>query len=149
MRFAYERISGASFVDDVPYEVLLPVVGGQYGDTVSRPAHQAHVHEHSHHVLSLCQVLGKCYDVVFKTRIDHRAVCSVWDSSSYLGDKQIVKFKRVRLGWQHCIAIYYIAKEEMYNDECVRVYVHTHHYTVHVLRVKRTERLAHFIAFTY
>ena len=37
--------------------MFLSVVGGQHGDLLGRISEQPHVHEQSHHVLSLAQVL--------------------------------------------------------------------------------------------
>ena len=52
-----EGVTGTALVDDVPDQVLLPVVGGEHADAVGGVAQQAHVHEEGHRVLCLCQVL--------------------------------------------------------------------------------------------
>ena len=52
-----EGVPGAALVDDVPDQVLLAVVGGEHADAVGGVAQQAHVHEESHRVLCLRQVL--------------------------------------------------------------------------------------------
>lgn len=62
-RFVYlvglseEVVPGAALVDDVSDQVLLPVVGGEDADAVGRVAQQTHVHEQSHGIFGLCQVL--------------------------------------------------------------------------------------------
>jgi len=54
---ANEGVLGTPLLDDVPDQVFLAVVGGQYGDLLRRVAQQSHVHKHGHHVLRLTQIL--------------------------------------------------------------------------------------------
>lgn len=54
-----EWVVGTSLVDDVSYQVLLAVVGGQYADAFSRISQQTHVHEQRHWILGLCQILQR------------------------------------------------------------------------------------------
>jgi len=54
---ADEGVLGTPLLDDIPDQVFLAVVGGQYGDLVRRVAQQSHVHKHGHHILRLTQIL--------------------------------------------------------------------------------------------
>jgi len=52
-----EWIGCTTNVDDIANEVLLSIVCGKDGYFICRVANEPHVHEHSHTVLSLCQIL--------------------------------------------------------------------------------------------
>jgi len=52
-----EWIGCTTNVDDIANEVLLSIVCGEDGYFICWVANKPHVHEHSHTVLSLCQIL--------------------------------------------------------------------------------------------
>ena len=51
------RVMCTSPFNHILQQRLLPIVGGQHGDLLSRVAQQAHVLVQCDHILSLCQVL--------------------------------------------------------------------------------------------
>lgn len=59
VRLAEERISSTALVDDIPDQVFLSIVCGQDADAISGITQQTHVHEKSHGVLRLSQVLHR------------------------------------------------------------------------------------------
>lgn len=55
---ADEGVVATPLLNDISDQVFLSIVRGQNGDLLSRVSQHAHVHEHSHNILSLCQILG-------------------------------------------------------------------------------------------
>jgi hypothetical protein len=82
VRHADEGIPHAAPLQHVSDQVLLPVVRGEDGDLVRRVAHQPHVHEHRHCVLSLSKVLQRGSLVIF-AQLPQTATDIYWGNHSY------------------------------------------------------------------
>src|SRR6218665_2957857 len=62
VRQTNERIVGTSLLGNIPNEMLLPIVGGENSDTLSRIANQSHIHISANNEFGFGQILVEVSD---------------------------------------------------------------------------------------